>query len=239
MSTNEAVDSRGSESHGNTAVYIPFKTFQTSLDVFTEGLPPKLDRSAWPTLSSVVRGQVLGGYKFLGLVDKDGAVQQELHELVETKDTARGKEIVAELLTSCYPKIADLAEHNGTIQNLQDAMRELRVSGSTLEKAIRFWVDGAKYAGVRHPTSWEKIPRSINNARPRKPKGPDDNKGSGSGAGLKGGTGQGSTTTVTLPGARVTLSVEVTDFIQLAAATDAMTWFQEVLAKFKEKDTRS
>ena len=224
---------------GQTAVYIPFKTFQTSLDVFAEGLPPKLDRSAWPTFSGVVRGQVLSAYKFLGLVDKDGIVQPVLKDLVASKDAPEAKGILGVLLRNRYPRVAELGLQNGTIQNLQDALRELKVSGSTLEKAIRFWVDGAKFAGVRHPVTWEKIPRSISNPKSRKANGGSKKKLDGSKNDIPEDTdskgGQESTKTVTLHGARVTLVVEVDNYFDLAASTD-MKWFQELLTKFNEKE---
>lgn len=151
-----------------TAVYTPFKTFQTSLLILGEGIAPKLDRTAWPSLSGIVRSQVFGAYKFLGLINKDGVVQPVLNELVAARDSPQGKEVLASILKNRYPKVVELAGQNGTIQNLQDAMRELGVSGSTLEKAIRFWVDAAKFANIRYPSAWAKIPRTITGTKKRR-----------------------------------------------------------------------
>ena len=71
MTTKEA------KTEQTAAVYIPFKTLQTSLEVLSQGIPQRLDRTAWPSFSGIVRSQTLSGYKFLGLVIRVGGISAE------------------------------------------------------------------------------------------------------------------------------------------------------------------
>jgi hypothetical protein len=145
------------------AVYIPFKTIQTAITNFKpQTLPAKLDRSAWTSFSNLLQGQTLNAFKFLGLVDKDGNVQPALKELVgESLESDKFKTLFAGVIKSKYEKIIELANENGTITQLQDAMRKYGVTGTTLERAIRFWVEAAKFTGTTFPESWKKATGGI------------------------------------------------------------------------------
>jgi len=145
-----------------TAVYIPFKTFQTAITTFAQGMPKKLDKSAWPTFNNLLKGQTYNAFKFLGLIDKDGDVQPILRELVKEKpESARFKSILADILKDKYKNVIELASQNGTITQLQETMRGYGVSGTTLERAIRFWTEAAAFAGIPYPDSWKKATGGI------------------------------------------------------------------------------
>ena len=145
-----------------TAVYIPFKTFQTAITTFTQGTPKKLDKSAWPTFNNLLKGQTYNAFKFLGLIDKDGEVQPILKELIgEKPESARFKSILADILKDKYKNVIELASQNGTITQLQDTMRGYGVSGTTLERAIRFWTEAAKFVAIPYPDSWKKATGGI------------------------------------------------------------------------------
>jgi hypothetical protein len=145
-----------------TAVYIPFKTFQTAITTLAQAMPKKLDKSAWPTFNNLLKGQTYNAFKFLGLIDKDGDVQPVLRELVKEKpESSRFKSILAEILKDRYKNVIELASQNGTITQLQDTMRGYGVSGTTLERAIRFWTDAAKFVEIPYPDSWEKATGGI------------------------------------------------------------------------------
>lgn len=223
-----------------TAAYIPLKTFLTSITVFNEGLPPTLDRSAWPSFSNIVKGQVMGAYKFLGLVDRNGTVQPILKELVgKNLDTAEGKEVLARVLKDHYPKIMELATQTATPGSFQEEMRKLNVTGSTLEKAIRFWVDAAGLVGIKYPSSWQKIPRSsTGSAKKKKVNLAGQIVDDGDGEEVDGEEGESSKRQgrmVQLPGATVTLIATTTDLHNLLAHPEELKWLQELIAKFDEK----
>jgi len=145
-----------------TAVYIPFKTLQTAIATFAQAMPNRLDKSAWPTFNNLLKGQTYNAFKFLGLIDKDGNVQPVLRELVEEKlESARFKSILAEILRDKYKNVIELASQHGTITQLQETMRGYGVSGTTLERAIRFWTEAAKFVGISYPDSWKKATGGI------------------------------------------------------------------------------
>jgi hypothetical protein len=146
-----------------TAVYIPFKTFLTAVTTFAGGaIPNKLDKSAWPTFSNLLQGQTYSAFKFLGLIDNDGYVQPVLKDLAkEQPESAKFKTTLAQILKEKYKSIIELASQNGTINQLQEAMRGYQVSGTTLERAIRFWTEAAKSTGIPFPDSWKRATGGI------------------------------------------------------------------------------
>ncbi len=218
----------------STAVYIPFKTFQTAVTSFAQALPIKLDRSAWPSFSNLVQGQTLNAFKFLGLVDKDGYVQPVLKELVSEKlEPSRVKSILAEILKTKYGKVVALASQHGTIAQLQETMREYNVSGTTLDRAIRFWTEAAKFSGIQYPASWKKA-RGTSGGSGRRRKGiqtatPEGERGDN----VSITSNVGYIKTVKLQGGigTVTLSVSVNP-IELSGKN--RVWFYELVDKLNE-----
>jgi hypothetical protein len=217
----------------STAVYIPFKTFQTAVASLYQALPVKLDRSAWPSFSNLVQGQTLNAFKFLGLVDKDGSVQPVLKELVsENLDSSRFKSILADILKTKYGKVVALASQHGTIAQLQETMREYNVSGTTLDRAIRFWTEAARFSGVQYPTSWKKARIAPGSSRRRKGIQTGISEGeSGNNVGIN--SNQGYIKTIMLQGGigAVTLSVSVNP-IELSGKN--RVWFYELVDKLNE-----
>jgi hypothetical protein len=153
---------------GAIAVYLPFKTLLTAITSLSQALPQKLDKSAWPSFSNLTKGQTFNAFKFLGLVDKDGYVQPVLKDIVkESIDKPEFKTILSDILKDKYSKVIELASQNGTIAQLQETMRGYGVSGTTLERAIRFWTEAAKFSGIKYPENWKKASGGI--VRRRKP----------------------------------------------------------------------
>ncbi len=67
------------------AAYVPFRTFLTALETLESGgVPKQIDRSIWRSFSGLVQSQILGAFRFLGLVEGD-APTLELRKLVEDK----------------------------------------------------------------------------------------------------------------------------------------------------------
>jgi hypothetical protein len=161
------------------APYIPFKTLQTALDVLSQGLPTQLDTSVWPSLSGGVRTQVLSAFKFLGLINDDGLVQENLQRLV---DPGRDRKLVLrEILEQSYPKIVSLGHTNASPAQLSEAMREYGVTGETLEKAERFFLQAAQFTELQLSPLWKKARRVTTSERrkarsmkPRKPPSRED-----------------------------------------------------------------
>jgi hypothetical protein len=137
------------------APYISFKTFQTALDVLLQGLPDQLDTSVWPTLAGGVKTQVLLAFKFLGLVDDEGRVQESLERLLDPEQDR--KVVLREILERSYPEVVELGRTNASPAQLSEAMRNYGVSGATLQKAERFFLQAAGFTQLRVSPLWKKV----------------------------------------------------------------------------------
>jgi len=158
------------------APYIPFKTFLTALDVLSQGLPGQLDTSVWPSFSGAVRTQVYSAFKFLNLIDDEGHVQPDLQRLLGEDRKA----VLREVLEHSYPRIVELGRGNASPAQLSEAMREHNVSGETLEKAERFFLQAAEHTQLPVSPLWKKTRRGRASER-RRPKPAKRRKASGDG----------------------------------------------------------
>lgn len=220
-----------------TAPYIPFKTLLTAIASFSQALPTRLDRTAWPTFSGLTQSQTLSAFKFLGLIDLDGYVRSILKQLVDEKlESPKFKAILADILKIKYDKVIALARQNGTIAQLQETMRGYNVNGTTCTRAIRFWTEAAKFSGITYPENWKKargssltIKRRISFFEGDNLQQPLSNKTSD----IKTISSHGYTKTLTLQGGtgKVTLSVSINP-IELSGKT--RTWFYELIDKLNE-----
>src|SRR5882724_793520 len=91
------------------APYLPFKTFLSSLDPFSQGIPPKIDRTLW-NQSGFMQGLIMNAYRFFHLVDVNSKPSAEFQQLVKSKNEER-KAQIKKLLDVGYPEITshDLA----------------------------------------------------------------------------------------------------------------------------------
>jgi len=129
---------------GRAAPYVPFRTFFTALDGLEAGLPNRIDRSLWPSLSGAAQGQLLAAFRFLGLVDEDGSPGAALHELASNPETRRRG--LRRILEKSYPDLIALDLAKTSPRQLEEAMRRYGFTGATLRKAISFFLQAASYA---------------------------------------------------------------------------------------------
>jgi hypothetical protein len=161
------------------APYISFKTFQTALEVLSQGLPDQLDTSVWPTLAGGVKTQVLSAFKFLGLIDDEGRVQESLERLLDPNQDR--KVVLREILERSYPEVVELGRTNASPAQLSEAMRDYGVSGGTLEKTERFFLQAAESTQLQVSPLWKKARpaapserRKPRTTRRRKPRSKED-----------------------------------------------------------------
>ncbi len=123
--------------------YLPFKTFLSSLDVLSHGVPPKLDRTLWRSQSGVTQGLIMNAYRFFGLVDDEPDASDSSTDHLDkmAKHPDKRPEVLRFLIECQYDQI--LAKHDltkMTLKMLEDAFdREFSVSGGTKQKAITFF----------------------------------------------------------------------------------------------------
>lgn len=129
------------------APYLPFKTFLGSFDPFSQGIPPKIDRTLW-NQSGFVQGLIMNAYRYFHLVDVNSKPMPQLQQLVKSKNEGRKAEI-KKLLEIGYPEIA--ATHDLTTMTpkmLDELMDKYNVTGETKKKAITFFLQAAKFADM-------------------------------------------------------------------------------------------
>lgn len=132
------------------AVYLSFKTFQAALaNLRSHGLPSKLDRSAWHSRSGLDQSQILSAFKFLGLIDEAGNVQESLSKLVAAPENSpEEKSILKDILRLRYQKVFALNLQTATPMQFSEAFGSYNATGTTRNRAVRFFVKIGNYAGI-------------------------------------------------------------------------------------------
>jgi len=152
------------------APYLPFATFISSLDAFSQGVPPKLDRTLWRSQSGFLQGLIMNAYRFFGLVEETegDAATEYLLELVKNREQRPG--IMRALIEAQYVDVLfghDLTKM--TMKMLEQAFDEnFSVTGATKQKAITFFLKAAKFSEM--PMS-HFLSSQLRNAAPRKKRG--------------------------------------------------------------------
>jgi hypothetical protein len=126
--------------------YVPFKTFLTSIETFERGIPNQLDRSVWPSYSGAIQGQLLGAYRFLGLMDDNQVPAAVLRELAAGRE--RRPALVRALVERHYRALIALDLTRTSPRQLDEAMRKYGLGGATLKKAMSFFLQAAQYGGI-------------------------------------------------------------------------------------------
>ncbi|MXW18107.1 MAG: hypothetical protein F4X60_13615 [Gemmatimonadetes bacterium] len=157
-----------SEKQQATAPYASWKSFKTFLELLADmGVPERIDRTVMSRMSGATQSNIRVALLFLKLTDSDGSPTTALRELVDShganeewKSALRGV-----ILPAYEPVIADLSLDAGTADQLWKCFREHGgVRGSTLSRAVRFFLAALREAGVSH-SPYFKPPR-----RPSPPK---------------------------------------------------------------------
>jgi Family of unknown function (DUF5343) len=127
--------------------YVSFTMLDNAVErMRIEGVPARVDRGYLGSASGTTKAQFLAAAKALQLLDNDLKPTATLHDLVDHKD--RAPEIIRGLLTRFYGPVIALGT-NATQQQLDETFREeYGISGSTVRKAVTFYLAAAKFAGI-------------------------------------------------------------------------------------------
>jgi hypothetical protein len=134
----------GNNEQKPTVAYAPFKTFLSAIETLEQGVPQRIDSSIWPSYSGAIRSQLLGAFRFLGLVDESSKPTQRLKQLVE--DKTNRKDALCKTLVDGYPELVSMNLTTATPRQFEEAMRSYGVQGDTLVKATSFFLQAAKYS---------------------------------------------------------------------------------------------
>jgi hypothetical protein len=149
MTTTETENSTSRNGAGWTPPYTSFTTLTNTLDRMREegGPPSRLDGSYLSNYAGGTRYAFLAALKSLGLVDDEGKPTPTLTELVGAQDEKRQREIVGDVLRQHYMDALSLPA-NATQAQLEAVFRNYGIGGSTLRKAIGFYLAAARFADV-------------------------------------------------------------------------------------------
>lgn len=136
-----------------TPAFVSYGALTGFLDKLREhgDVPTRIDRTLLPSASGSQVFALLGALKYLKLIDDSGKPAETFTRLVLAEGEAR-KPMVAELLRSRYAFLFNDPHFNvekATSGQMAEKFRELDISGSTVTKAISFFLAAAKDAGIK------------------------------------------------------------------------------------------
>ena len=127
-----------------TPPYIAWRTLLNLIErLETTAVPPQIDKTFLKG-SNQSNTQTINTMKSLGLIEDDGSVTPSLILLVEA-GTERPA-AVRKILEGFFQEAIRLGKVNATQQQLDMAFDDYGVSGSTLRKAVSFYLKAAAYA---------------------------------------------------------------------------------------------
>jgi hypothetical protein len=125
--------------------YVPFTTFLAAIDALARRPDhDRFDTSVWPTYSTATQAQLLGSFRFLGLIDDTGKPTASLKTLV--RDKANRKTIMRKILESSYARIIGLDLTRVSPRQFDQAMRQYGMTGETHKKVVSFFLRAARFA---------------------------------------------------------------------------------------------
>lgn len=152
--------------------YPSYKAFSNYIKKLDEtGIPAQIDRGVFGNQSGTYISAMIAAFRWLSLIDENGVPAPELGELVHGDDDTYSKKL-RELLLQSYPF---LREHKidlkkGTTNQIAAIFRDYGLSGSTLTKAIAFFLGAARSAGYEIGPHMKPPQPPRSNGPKRKPK---------------------------------------------------------------------
>ena len=114
-------------------------------------------------MSGGYQSQVIAALRWLDLIGENGEIKPILVGLATTPD--QRPQVIGELLRTHYQSVFALSNSNGTQCQLEEEFRKFGVSGSTLRRAVAFFLHAARYAEISVSPHF-KIPPAPNNGKP-------------------------------------------------------------------------
>lgn len=149
---------------GDTAPpYLAFATFQSAIDnLRTHGLPDPIDKTTWDSRSGSDQIQIFAALRFLGLLGDGSRPTPELRSLVDAKpNTSEEKTILRGLIKAYYTTLFEqLNLSTATPGQLDEAIGNYQLKGTTKDRAVRFFLKAANYTGIPLSSRLTKTMRS-------------------------------------------------------------------------------
>src|SRR5690348_5980619 len=90
------------QSKGSAPPYVPYRTLQTFLERFRQGVPNRIGTDLMRSMSGGVRSQLLTSLKSFGLISETGTPTDQMKRLCVAEGSERQK-VLKELIEACYP----------------------------------------------------------------------------------------------------------------------------------------
>ena len=133
-------------------VYASYKSFNTFFNARREDghVTTAVDRSLMSNFSGSTANELLAALKFLKMIDDEGTPQPLYEQYVVADDEAR-KSLLAEAMKVSYPFVftPPFNLERGTSAQMAEVFRSQGISGSTLARAISFFLSAAKDVGIK------------------------------------------------------------------------------------------
>lgn len=131
--------------------YVSFTSFKNFIIGLGEtGVPGRIDHSVMSKFSGSVRYALLPALQWLGLIDNDGMPQQSIRDL-SGADENEFPNVLQNLLKDRYSFLftngLDLS--NASSAQVQEAFKQAGCQGSTVTKAMMFFIGAAKAANIK------------------------------------------------------------------------------------------
>lgn len=146
--------------------YLPLKTFLGALDALREGVPRRIDRAIWRSQSGAIQGQIMVAFRFFGLLDDTDTPTLPLLEKIAKADESERKKLLRPLVEQHYQPIIAHDLRKMTPAMLNEEMGKFNVSGSTLRKAVTFFLQTVKHLDL--PRSHFLDDKTRTSPRPRR-----------------------------------------------------------------------
>lgn len=170
--SNGTTEQAAATDNGFTAPYTSFSTVIRLIERMAEqgGAPSRLDRSYLSNLPGGAQTVFIASCKTLGLIDDDMHPTQMLEALIDSGPDGR-KKLIGEIAQQYYPGPLGLGDR-ATQAQLEEEFRKLGVSGSTMRKAVGFYLNALKFAEITYSPNF-KLPKVASNGMraKRKPQG--------------------------------------------------------------------
>lgn len=153
--------------------YVAYGTFKNFIESLKEtGLVlQRIDKTVMPNLAGGTQGHLLSSLKFLDLIGHNGEPRPQLVKLVEASGTDKWPKALAAVVESAYAEIiGGMALKSATPAMLMECFRKDKsLDGATLDKAMRFYLQAMKEAGIEHSsyldsmkvkTSYKRAPKA-------------------------------------------------------------------------------
>lgn len=153
---------------------VAYKTFENANRMFASGvIPGRIDRGVFRSQSGAGQTQIIAAYRYLDVIDAQGAPKEKFVKLVRSEGADRQK-VLRDILYAAYPFLREKSIDLGTATHdqLADEFRKL-ASGDTVRKAMTFFIPAAKAAGIElSPYIRDIGKRMPTNNKQRKPPAP-------------------------------------------------------------------